>query len=192
MLCRYLSYPPGEVPWVYRLLDSVAEGCSGRGPAHLLVESAAEIGFQWDSLQVGWEHYRAAVLRPGGVRFRLSYVLGRAFVGALRWVLKVPCSSLTLTMFGRDKVLLRSVLVGGVWSGFLPGKVKGQHVPCRFCGGDDGDGHLFWDCTFTPLVEIREHPEFHGITEMEKSCWPRCLLWHGWLPLLCGVNGGSP
>ena len=27
---------------------------------------------------------------------------------------------------------------------------------------------------------------------MDKSCRPRCLLWHGWLPLLSWVNGGSP
>ena len=75
-----------------------------------------------------------------------------------------------------DKALLRSVLVGGVWNGFLFCKVKGQQVPCRFCGGDDGDGHLFWDCTFPPLVEIREHPEFHDLMELGKSSWPRCLL----------------
>ena len=30
----------------------------GHGPAHLLVESAAEIGFQWDSRVLGW-------VRPG-------------------------------------------------------------------------------------------------------------------------------
>ena len=36
-------------------------------------------------------------------------------------------------------------------------------MPCRFCGGDDGDGHLFGDCTFPPQVEIREHPEFHDL-----------------------------
>ena len=53
----------------------------------------------------------------------------------------------------RDKALLRSVLVGGVWNGFLLHKVEGQRVPCRFCGGDDNDGHLFW----IPLVEIREN-----------------------------------
>ena len=28
--------------------------------------------------------------------------------------------------------------------------------------------------------------------EMDTSSWPWCLLWHGWLPLLSGVNGGSP
>ena len=27
---------------------------------------------------------------------------------------------------------------------------------------------------------------------MDKSCWPRCLLWHGWLPVLSGVFRGSP
>ena len=60
----------------------------------------------------------------------------------------------------RDKALLGCVFVGGFWNGFLLGKVKGQHVPCRFCGGADNDGHLFSDCPFPPLVEIREHPEF--------------------------------
>ena len=34
----------------------------------------------------------------------------------------------------RDKALLRSILVGGVWNGFLLGKVRSQEVPCRFCG----------------------------------------------------------
>ena len=50
----------------------------------------------------------------------------------------------------------------------------------RFCGGADGDGHLFWDCTFPPLVGIREHPEFHGLKEMDKSHRPRCLIWSEW------------
>ena len=32
---------------------------------------------------------------------------------------------------------------------------------------------------FPPPVEIREHPEFHDLMEMDKTSWPRCLLWHG-------------
>ena len=47
------------------------------------------------------------------------------------------------------------------------------------------------NCTFPPLVEVREHREFHGLLEMDKSYWPRCCLWHGWLPLLSGRNVGS-
>ena len=92
----------------------------------------------------------------------------------------------------RDKALLRSVMVGGVWNGFLLGRVRGQPVPCRFCGAPDSDGHLFWECTFPPLVEIRENPEFHDLMGMDKAHWPRCLLWHGRLPMLSGVNGASP
>ena len=34
---------------------------------------------------------------------------------------------------------------------------------CRFRGVPDHDGHLFWECTFPPLVEIRENPEFHDL-----------------------------
>ena len=60
----------------------------------------------------------------------------------------------------RDKALLRGILAGCVWNGFLLGKVMGQRVPCRFCGGADSDGHLFGKCTFPPLVEIREHLTF--------------------------------
>ena len=64
----------------------------------------------------------------------------------------------------RDKMLLRSVMVGVVWNGFLLGKVRGEVVPCRFCGGADGDGHLFWECPCPPLVEIRENPESFTIS----------------------------
>ena len=48
------------------------------------------------------------------------------------------------------------------------GRVKGQSVPCRFCGAPDNDGHLFWECNFPPLVEIRENPEFHDLMREDK------------------------
>ena len=56
----------------------------------------------------------------------------------------------------RDEALLRNIIVGGVWNGVLLGQVRGQVVPCRFCGAPDGDGHLCFECTFPPLVAIRE------------------------------------
>ena len=91
----------------------------------------------------------------------------------------------------RDKGLLRSVMVGSVWNGFLLGRVRDQVLLCRFCGAPDSDGHLFWECTFPPLVEIRENPEFHDLIRMDKAHWPRCLLWHGWLPMFSSCNGVS-
>ena len=70
--------------------------------------------------------------------------------------------------------------------------MRGQPVPCRFCGAPDGDGHHFWECTCPPLVEICENPDFHDVMRMDRTHWPRCLLWHGWLPLISGSNGDSP
>ena len=34
----------------------------------------------------------------------------------------------------RDEMLLRAILCGSVWNGFLLGKAKKEDVPCRFCG----------------------------------------------------------
>ena len=62
----------------------------------------------------------------------------------------------------RDKALLRAILSGGLWNGFLLGKVRRENVPCRFCVSPDGDGHLFWECSHPPLVAVRESPEFDG------------------------------
>ena len=77
MLRRYLAFRPEEVHRVYRLISSAADGCPGHGPAHLLLESAAEVAFHWDSCALAWarpglpalsnlagpiQHFRAAVL----------------------------------------------------------------------------------------------------------------------------------
>ena len=104
-------------------------------------------------------HFRATTLEAWRGKVTADLCVRKGFRGG-PWLdidrtLQLPNSG---HVRERGKALLRSVLAGGVWNGFLLGKVKGQHVPCRFCGGADGDGHLFWDCTFPPLVEIREHP----------------------------------
>ena len=107
--------------------------------------------------------------------------------------LEVVCCLMLLALFSlRNSSYVREkdkALAGGVWNGFLLGYVRGQMVPWRFCGAPDGDGHLCWECTYPPLVEIRENPVFHDLMRMDKAHWPRCLLWHGWLPMLSGVNG---
>ena len=74
---RYLAFRPEEIPRVYRLIQAAADGSSGHGPAHLFLESAAEIGFFWCSRFLGWDraglpvlsmidgpvqHFRAAIL----------------------------------------------------------------------------------------------------------------------------------
>ena len=71
-------------------------------------------------------------------------------------------------------------------------KVKKKDVPCRFCGAPDNDGRLFWDCTFPPFVELRNQPEFLTLLCKDRTLWPRCLLWHGWLPGLSSRTVGTP
>ena len=186
----------------------VGEGCPGHGPIHLLSASAAEIGFQWDPHALAWirpglpllsnlagpiQHFRAALLDAWRNKVAADLCGRKGFRGG---PLQHVHGSLQLLNSShvreRDEALLRSIMVGGVWNGFLLGRVERQPVPCRFCGAPDNDGHFFWECTFPPLVEIRESPEFHDLMRMDKAHWPRCLLWHGWLPMLSGVNGASP
>ena len=48
----------------------------------------------------------------------------------------------------RNKMLLRAILSGCVWNGFLMSKSQKEDLLCRFCGSPDSDGHLFWECPF--------------------------------------------
>ena len=114
---------------------------------------------------------------PGASGYLLGFLRGEFadFHGSLQL--------LTLShLRERDKMLLRAILCGGVWNGFFLGKAKKEDVPCRFCEKKDGDGHLFWECTFPSLQHVRDLPEFAYLMSLDRGKWPRCLLWHGWLP----------
>ena len=50
----YLAYRPGESVRVFRMLDSISRRVQGHGPIHLLLSSAAKIGFVWNSEECGW------------------------------------------------------------------------------------------------------------------------------------------
>ena len=146
---RYLALWPSQVGRAYRLLEMVSEGSPGHGPIHLLSACAAETGFRWDPPALAWTRlgltllsnlegpvqlFKADILMLGVTRLQLIFVVGRVFGVALCWM--------CIHVRERDKALLRSVMVGGVWNGFLLGRVRGQPVPCRFCRAPDGDGHF--------------------------------------------------
>ena len=50
---RYLAYCPEEEPRIFRMLDLISRGAAGDGPVHLLLISAAELGFAWDGGEKG-------------------------------------------------------------------------------------------------------------------------------------------
>ena len=69
----------------------------------------------------------------------------------------------------RDKMLLRRILCGGVFNGFLLGKSKEEDVPCRFCGSVDGDGHLIW------VFQFPFRRESGKILSL-RPCWPATVV----------------
>ena len=74
---------------------------------------------------------------------------------------------------------------------FLLCFVRGEIVPCRFCGGPDSDGHLFWSILISPSFTFVIVLSFVIFWLMDRSFWPRCLLWHGWLLALACSCGAS-
>ena len=67
-------------------------------------------------------------------------------------------------------MLLRAIMAGGGWHGFLPGKSKGTDIHCRFCDAQGGDVHLFWECPFPPLVHLRHRPAAADLAIVELEC----------------------
>ena len=207
LLRRYLVLWPSQIGRAYRLLEMVGEGSHGHGLSIfflLVLLRPAFGGILWlwvgldlvlllSNLAGAVQHFKAAVLDAWRNKVAADLCGREGFRGG---PLLDAHGSLQLLNSShvreRDKALLRGVMVGGVWNGYLLGRARGQSVPCQFCGAPDNDGHLFGECTFPPLIEVRKNPEFHDLMRMDKGHWPRCLLWHGWLSLLSGVNGASP
>ena len=44
----------------------------------------------------------------------------------------------------------------------------------------------------TPLQHVRELLEFAYLMSLDRSKWPRCLLWHVWLSGLSGIGQRDP
>ena len=150
MMRRYLAYCPEEEPRIFRMLDLISRGAQGHGPVHLLLTSAAEIGFAWDGDEKGWvrvslpplrmmagpiQHFRTAILDAWHFHVFSKLSERKGFRGVEFADLKGSLQLLNSThLRDRDKMLLRAILCGGVWNGFLLGKAEKEDVPCRFCG----------------------------------------------------------
>ena len=88
----------------------------------------------------------------GGLKLLQSSASGKVFRGGLLLYHGGTKQLLFSThLKERDEMSLRGILCGGVWNGFLLGKSKEEEVPCQFCGGRDGDGHLFSGIALSPL-----------------------------------------
>ena len=74
-------------------------------------------------------------------------------------------------------------MCGGVWNGFLLGKAKKEDFVVK--------GMVmvaYYGVFFSLLQHVRDFPEFATLMSLNRSNWPQCLLWHGWLPGLSGIS----
>ena len=78
MMRRYVAYCPGEEHRIFRTLDLISRGTQGHGPVHLLLISAAELGFAWNGEEKGWVRDSLPPLRmmSGPVQHFYSSILG--------------------------------------------------------------------------------------------------------------------
>ena len=158
MMRRFPAYCPGEEPRIFRMLDLISR--KAHGPVHLLLISAAELGFAWDGDEKGWvrvslrplrmmtgpvQHFRSAILDAWRFHAFAKLSERQGFFGIFMVLYNYTSSHLR----ERDKMW-----EGGVWNGFLHGKAKKEDVPCRCCGKSDG-GHFFWECPFHSLQHFR-------------------------------------
>ena len=137
----------GEVPWVYRLLEMVQEGCPGHGPVHALVASARRIGFRGDLAMPGGRGRVFLACYCSAWRSKVSADLcaKNGFQGGpfldFSWFASAPyffsCSGKKQGALTRRHGWCVSGMV------FCLVRCVGEAVPCRFCGGADVDGHLF-------------------------------------------------
>ena len=148
IMCRFLAYCPEEEPWIFQMLDLISRGAQGHGPVHLLLISAPELGFASDGDEKGWvrvtlppfrrmtgpvQHFRSAILEAWHFHVFARLSERKGFWGVEFADLKGSLQLLTSShLRERDKMLLRAILCGGVWNGFLLGKAKKEDVPCRF------------------------------------------------------------
>ena len=130
MMRRYLAYCPSEEPRILRMPDLISHGSQGHGPVHLLLLSAAELGFAWDGAEQGWvrvslpplrmmfgpvQHFHSSILDAWrfSVFAKLSERKGfrRVEFADFQGSLQLLFSS---HLRERDKMLLRAILCGRV------------------------------------------------------------------------------
>ena len=186
---RYLSLWPAEVGRVYRLLAMVGDGCPGHGPIHLLSSSAADIGFRLDLVALAWvrpglpllsnlagpiQHFRSTILDAWRNKVAADLCGRKGFsVEDPCLMFMALCSSLILLMLEKEtRVCFVVSWLGASGMVFCWVVFVIRFLPCRFCGASDHDGSFVLG--------------MYDLMRMDKAHWPRCLLWHGWLPMLSG------
>ena len=214
MMRRYLAFCPDEEPRIFRMLDLIFRGAQGHGPVHLPIVSPAEVGFAWDGAEKGWAQVSLPPLRmmTGPIQHFYSSILDawrygvfaklserQVFLGAEFADFRSSLQLLTSShLRGRIKNVVKSHFVWGVWNGFLLGKAKKKvkMFLCRILWLREMVMVIYFGSALSPstphLLHVRELPDFSTLMALDRRNWPRCLLWHGWLPGLGDAGERDP
>ena len=93
----------------------------------------------------------------------------------------------------RDKMLLRAVLCGGRLERIPSCQRQDGRCSLPFSWYKGWRWSLILGVYFPPsLQHVRDLPEFATLMSLDRSNWPRRLLWHGWLPGLCDISDNDP
>ena len=114
------------VPRIFRMLDLNAHGADGQEVSGVgFVLSLPPLRCFRDLSNM----FRVLSSMPGNSKLVLSWRRGRGLEVPSFWMLEGLYNYLPLpTCAERDKMLLRSILRGGVWNGFLLGRARDEEV----------------------------------------------------------------
>ena len=170
------------------MMDLIAHGAHGHRHVHFLMISVAEIGFVSDGAQEGW------------IRSELFPL----------WMLSGPVQHFQSAIFEGLQLGDKGFRALSFWD------VRGSHqlsVSSHLWESQNGieihvdwwtvEWFFFWEQAwrwssferlylFFPVVHVRDRPKFLPLWARDRRKWPRCLLWHGWLPGLRREAGRSP
>ena len=208
MMRRYLAYCPEEEPRIFRMLDLISRGAPGHGPVHLLLISAAEIGFAWDGDEHGWarvslpplrmmagpiQHFRSAILDAW--RFHVFSLLSerKGFRGVQFADLKGSLQLLNSThLRDRDKMLLRAILCGEFGTGSFLARPRRKTFLVVFVGKKMVMDIYFGSVLFPRFSMYVTCLSLHSSCPSIVVSGQDAPLWHGWLPGLNGLIGDKP
>ena len=148
------------------MLDLISRRAPGQGPVHLLLISAAELGFAWDGNERGW-------VRPPLLRMMTRPIQQFFFSTLDAWRFRVFAKPFYVEGFGMDFFLV------GPRRKMFPVSFVANKMEMVICFGNVLF-HLY--CMFGRSLSFL-------VLSLDRSKWTRCLLWHGWLPgLSCNVD----
>ena len=184
-------------------------GAPGHGPIHLLVQSADDLGFFWDSDQAGWirpglpplrmltgpiQHFRGAIWQAWQHKVSTDLCKRKGISGWF-WgsIFMVLINYLFLPILGNETKCCFEpffLVVYGTASCLVRLRKKRFHV--GFVVPLIMTVTFFGTVPSLPLLSFAINPSFFHSWVEDRSHWPRCLLWHGWLPGLSPRILGTP